>query len=214
MDIDELLTTTRSARTTLDLTARVDLAVVRECLRIALHAPNGSNNQSWRWLVVADAGRRAAVAALYREAYLSMTGGRLFGDRLRDSPTGRILSSSEWLVEHLAEVPLLVVPCYQPYTQRVEGDESFHRATVYGSIFPGVWNLQLALRSRGYGSCITTLHLLREAEVAELLGIPDGYVQGCLLPVAPLREGIVPGPAARRPVDEVVVVDHWDGPSL
>jgi nitroreductase len=214
MDIDELLTTTRSARTTLDLTARVDLAVVRECLRIALHAPNGSNNQSWRWLVVADAQRRAAVAALYREAYLSMTGGRLFGDRLPDSPTGRILSSSEWLVEHLAEVPLLVVPCYQPYTQRVEGDESFHRATVYGSIFPGVWNLQLALRSRGYGSCITTLHLLREAEVAELLGIPDGYVQGCLLPVAPLREGIVPGPAARRPVDEVVVVDHWDGPSL
>jgi nitroreductase len=215
MDIDQLLTTTRSARRTLDLTAPVDRAEVRECLRIGLQAANGSNNQSWRWVVVADPDLRAAVAARYRDAYLSMTGGRWFGERARqDSPGGRILSSSEWLVEHLAEVPLLVIPCFEPYTPRVDGDESFHLATVYGSIFPAVWNLQLALRSRGYGSCITTLHLIREAEVGELLGIPATFVQGCLLPVARLKPGIAPAPAARRPIDEVVAVDHWGGRSL
>jgi nitroreductase len=215
MDIDELLTATRSARKTLDLHAPVDPAEVRECLRIGLQAANGSNQQSWRWLVVADPELRVEVAARYRAAYLSRTGGRWFGDSARlDEPGGRILSSTEWLVEHLAEVPLLVIPCYEPYTPRVDGDESFHQATVYGSIFPAVWNLQLALRSRGYGSCITTLHLHRADEVGELLGIPSTYVQGCLLPVARLRPGVVARPAARRPVDEVVVVDHWDGSPL
>lgn len=54
MDIEYLLTATRSARKTLDLDAPVDLADIRECLRIGLQAANGSNSQAWRWLVVAD----------------------------------------------------------------------------------------------------------------------------------------------------------------
>jgi nitroreductase len=58
----------------------------------------------------------------------------------------------------LAKVPLLVIPCYQPYLPRIDGDESFHQATLYGSIFPAVWNFQLALNARGYGTCVTTLH--------------------------------------------------------
>ena len=54
MDIDQLLTTTRSARKSLDLDAPVDLDEIRECLRIGLQAANGSNQQSWRWLIVTD----------------------------------------------------------------------------------------------------------------------------------------------------------------
>ena len=109
-------------------------------------------------------------------------------------------------------VPLLVIPCYQAYLPRIEGDESFHQATLYGSIFPAVWNFQLALHTRGYGTCITTLHLHREAEVRQLLGIPETYIQGCLLPGGPAarRAHVPPGP--RRPVDEVVTRDGWDGP--
>jgi nitroreductase len=215
MEIDELLTTTRSARKTLDLDAPVDVDEVRECLGIGVQAANGSNQQPWRWVVVSDADLRVQLATLYRDAYLSATGGRLLGPTLRlDTPSGRLMSSTEWLVEHLERVPLLVIPCYEPYLRRVDGDESFLRATVYGSIFPAVWNFQLALHSRGYGTCITTLHLLREAETRALLGIPDTYVQGCLLPVARLRTGTTFRPAPRKPLDEIVVVDTWNGRAL
>ncbi len=124
------------------------------------------------------------------------------------------MSSTEWLVENMAKVPLLAIPCYQPYLPRIEGDESFHQATLYGSIFPAVWNFQLALHTRGYGTCITTLHLHREEEVRRLLGIPEPYVQGCLLPVGRLRAGHTFRPAFRRPVGEVVARDRWDGPAL
>ena len=124
------------------------------------------------------------------------------------------MSSTEWLVEHLADVPALVIPCYEPYIPSTGDDESFLQATLYGSIFPAVWNFQLALHTRGYGTCVTTLHLLREQEVRALLGIPDTYVQGCLLPVARLRAGKRFQPAPRRPIEEVLAVDGWDGPSL
>src|SRR5262249_59338427 len=106
---------------------------------------------------------------------------------------------------------IVVIPCYEPYLPRVDGDESFFLATLYGSIFPAVWNFQLALHARGYGSCVTTLHLAHEAEVRRLLGIPDSYIQGCLLPVGRLRAGKTLRPAPRRPIEEVVAVDGWDG---
>jgi len=215
MDIDDLLTTTRSVRKSLDLTAPVDRDEIRDCLRIALQAANGSNQQPWRWLVVCDPGLRVKLADLYRDAYLSRTGQRMVSDSLpSDTPLGRLMSSTEWLVEHLANVPALVIPCYEPYLPSRGDDESFLQATLYGSIFPAVWNFQLALHTRGYGTCVTTLHLLREQEVRAVLGIPDTYVQGCLLPVGRLRAGKHFQPAPRRPIEEVLAVDTWDGPSL
>jgi len=154
-----------------------------------LQAANGSNSQAWRWLVVADL----------------MPGG---------APEHRLMSSTEWLVENMAKVPLLVIPCYQPYLPHIEGDESFQQATLHGSIFPAVWNFQLASHTRGYGTCVTTLHLHREEEARRLLGIPETYVQGCMLPVGRLAPGYKFRPAVRRPVGEVVTLDSWDGPAL
>lgn len=211
MNVEYLLTATRSARKTLDLTAPVDLEVVRACLGIGLQAANGSNQQSWRWVVVTDPELRATIAAAYREVYLTKVGGApIAGFLPTGTPEARLMSSTEWLVEHLADVPVLVIPCYEPTYPRDAGDESFYLATLYGSIFPAVWNFQLALHTRGYGTCITTLHLYRERELGDLLGIPDTYVQGCLLPVARLRSGHRFSPAPRRPLDEVVTINGWE----
>jgi nitroreductase len=215
MDVDQLLTTTRSARTSLDVSAPVDLEEIRSCLRIGLHAPNGSNQQSWHWAVITDAALRGSIAELYRTAYLSKVGGQLVADFMpAGTPEARLMTSTEWLVQNLAQVPVLVIPCYESSYPRVEGDESFHQATLYGSIFPAVWNFQLALHSRGYGTCITTLHLHHEKEVAALLGMPDGLTQGCLLPVARLRAGHQFGPAPRRQTTDVIRMNSWkDGDS-
>jgi nitroreductase len=213
MDIEHLLTATRSARKSLDLDAPIDLADITECLRIGLQAANGSNQQSWRWVVVTDPALRGQIAALYRTVYLEKVGGQLIAGFLPDgTPEARLMSSTEWLVEHLADVPALVIPCYEPTYPRQEGDESFYLATLYGSIFPAVWNFQLALHTKGYGTCITTLHLHREREIGELLGVPASFVQGCLLPVGRLRTGHVFTPAPRRPIDEVVGINGWEHP--
>jgi nitroreductase len=214
MDIQRLLTTTRSARRALDLHAPVDRGDVRECLRIGLQAANGTNAQSWRWLFIVEPALRERIAGLYRDAYLLRVGGRMVADLVpAGTPERRLLSSTEWLVENMAKVPLLVIPCYEPYLPRIDGDESFYQATLYGSIFPAVWNFQLALHARGYGTCVTTLHLHHEQAIRELLGIPDTYVQGCLLPVGRLRPGHEFRPANRRPVEEVTAVDGWSGPA-
>jgi nitroreductase len=63
---DELLTTTRAVRKRLDLSRPVERSVVEECLQIALQAPNGSNRQTWNWVVVDDGETRGAMASWSR----------------------------------------------------------------------------------------------------------------------------------------------------
>ena len=77
-----------------------------------------------------------------------------------------------------------------------------------GSIFPAVWSFQLALRSRGLGTVLTTLHLAHESEAIDLLGIPDEFMQVGLLPVA-YTIGTDFKPAKRPPVSEITHWAHW-----
>jgi len=203
--VDHLLATTRSVRRRLDLGRPVPPAIVEECLRLAVQAPTGGNAQGWRWIVVTDARLRERLAELYREtadAYLADSG-PIPAD---DPQQQRVLTSARHLARHLGEVPVHVVPCIHGRGALAGGNAG--AAGLYGSILPAVWSFQLALRSRGLGSCLTTLHLPREREAAELLGIPDDVVQVGLLPVAWFT-GDDFRPAVRRPVEELTSWNGW-----
>src|SRR5829696_6834986 len=63
---DELLSTTRSVRKGFDLTRPVERHLIEECLALAVQAPNAVDQQLWRFLVVTDPTKRAALAELYR----------------------------------------------------------------------------------------------------------------------------------------------------
>jgi nitroreductase len=198
--VDRLLTTTRAVRRRLDFSKEVPLDVVKECLGLAIQAPTGSNAQFWRWIVVTDPSTRQALAELYRNPPPTAT--RTEPDLPPTPQQQRMLASAHYLMEHITEVPVFVLPC----TRDVGG-----AAAWPPSIYPAVWSFILALRSRGLGSVITTAHLYHRDEAAALLGIPDGYVQTCLLPVA-YYTGTDFKPAVRRSIDEVCFLNRWDEP--
>jgi nitroreductase len=198
---DGLLSTTRAVRKRLDLQRPVERDVVLDCLRVAIQAPTGGNMQRWRWLVVDDPDKRAGLADIYRRVATPYLAGHR--DRIGDNA---VLDSSQFLVEHLHEVPVHVVPCIlDRMSERPSVGEA---AGFYGSIIPAVWSFQLALRSRGLGSVFTTLHLEHEREAGELLGIPDTVTQVALLPVA-YTVGDDFKPANRRPVETITYVNGW-----
>lgn len=133
METQRLLTTTRSVRKSLDLDAPVDRDDIRECLRTAVQAANGTNQQTWRWLAIFDLELRQEIAALYRDAYLHRVGGQLVaGFMPAGTAEARLMSSTEWLVEHMAQVPLLVIPCYSPICRasKVTNPSSLQRHTA------------------------------------------------------------------------------------
>ena len=213
LSFDDVATTTRAVRKRLDLTRPVERSVIEECLDIALQAPNGSNRQLWRWVVVDDPELRRAVADVYRAAmddYVARPRTPAEQAVDRTTPAAQRMSSSVYhLREHFHEVPALVLPLLG---ERTDDVPLFRQASLWGSILPAVWSFMLALRSRGLGSAWTTLHLWREAEVAELLGIPMArYQQVGLFPVA-YTIGTDFGRAARRPAAEVLRWNGWGTP--
>jgi nitroreductase len=202
---DKLLSTTRAVRKRLDLGRPVEREVITECLELAMQAPTGSNRQGWRWLVLTDAEKRRALADIYRRgADPYLTDALAASEAQGPSQDGRVFDSAIYLAEHLHEVPVHVIACIEN-TGGEEGPATSFSG-LYGSIFPAVWSFQLALRARGLGSCLTTLHLRHAQEAAALLGIPDGILQVALLPVA-YTVGTEFKSASRPSVDTIV---HWD----
>jgi hypothetical protein len=58
------------------------------------------------------------------------------------------------------------------------------------------------------GTAWTTLHLVHEAEVAEVLELPDYVHTGVLIPTA-YYTGDAFKPARREPLDSVLHLDRW-----
>jgi nitroreductase len=210
VDLDHALRTTRAVRRRLDLDRRVDRVVVHECLELAFQAPNGSNQQLWQWVLVDDPAVKARMADVYRAAMDDYaTSPEVAATDYSSAEAQRISASVLHLREHLHRVPVLVVPLL---TVRVDRAGVFHQASLWGSVLPAVWSFMLALRGRGLGSAWTTIHLHREAEMADVLGIPHrSFTQTGLLPVA-YTVGTDFAPAPRRPVGEVVHWNRWTGP--
>ena len=209
---DQLLSTTRSVRKRLDLSRPVEMDIVRECLELAIQAPTGSNSQGWHFVVVTDAEKRKAIADYYRSSFSRYRSGSnsAAGAATSDTPRAqvqrRVVSSADYLAEHLHEVPVFVIPCFRG---RLDGQPSGVQAGAWGSILPAVWSFMLAARERGLGTVWTTLHLPYEREIAELLGIPyEKITQAALIPVA-YTLGTDFKPAPREPLDSVLHVNEW-----
>ncbi len=210
---DELLSTTRSVRKRLDLTRPVEPSLIRECIEVATQAPTGGNNQGWHFVVVTDADKRQKLAEWYAPAFEAMYGdpaaveARLpADDPAYRATTQKVVSSAQYLADHMAEVPVHVIPCIEGRTDDLP---VAWQAAIWGSLLPAVWSFMLAARARGLGTCWTTLHLTQEQAAAEMLGIPDHVMQGALIPVAHVLGGTDFKPGARRDLDRIIHTDGW-----
>ena len=209
MDADHVLRTTRSVRLRLDFERPIDPAVIEECLEVALQAPTASNSQQWQWVVITDPDKISAVADIYRKSFQVLTDRPpeqrpAYGpDDSRTHQSEKVTKSAMYLAAEMHRCPAMLIACING---RIDQLPATAHAGVYGSILPGAWSFMLAARERGIGMAWTTIHLRNEADVAELLGIPDDVTQTVLFPMAYFT-GEDFKPAPRLPLSEVV---HWN----
>ena len=210
---DELLSTTRAVRKRLDFERPVPRELVRECVAAALQAPSGSNNITMQFVVVTDEAKRRAVGDVYRQCYDIYKGldGIYVGSIVKpteeeNAQQKRVQTSADFLGEHMGDAPVLVLACSAG--GRVDGAPAMMSASVMGNVLPATWSFMLAARARGLGTAWTTVHLMMEQQVADILGIPfDTVQQVCLTPLA-YTKGTDFKPAMRPDPDTVI---HWDG---
>jgi nitroreductase len=201
--LDALATTRAIRRYRPDPIPDADLATI---LWAASRAPSGSNRQPFRFLVLRDSPRAREAKALLRAAGRAAWASKREHDGYTqgsgaapDSPKARMARTMDHYVEHFAEVPAVVLACLVRYRQPVPSEGA--------SIYPAVQNLLLAARDLGYGGAITLWHELCQAELRELLGVPDGVAFSATVTLG--RPAGRHGPVRRRPLGELVYEDGW-----
>ena len=213
LSIDTILTTTRAVRKRLDLTRPIEPELIRKCLELALQAPTASNSQGWHFVVVTDPEIRLALATIYRkgadrykELMVPVLQKQATSSEQVSRSLAKMLDSGQYLIDHLHEVPVHVIPCIEG---RTEHQPIIMQAARWGSIMPAAWSFMLAARSRGLGSSLTSFHLFFEQEAANLLGIPyEQVMQAGLIPVA-YTLGTDFNPAPRKLLESVLHSDRW-----
>jgi nitroreductase len=200
-----------------------DEPVAQEALTAALEnarfAPSGGNRQGWRVVVVRDPALREALAQLYLphwRAYLELTGGaRMLADPDSFDPVRvRMVRRVNEYAENLAQVPVHLVVGVRLEDLAVT-DAQLPRQSIVGgaSVYPFVQNLLLALRAQGLGAAMTTLLVPAEAQVRELLGIPEGIALAAHVGVGH-RADPWPARLARKPVEEFAFADRYGEPLI
>ena len=213
LSADEVLTTTRSVRRRLDLEKEVSPEILRECLNIALQAPTGSLRQDWHFVVSTDRDQCREVGTIYQEVWTKMvTDDYLNASASRQGEKGdqaswlNMMGSARHLAETFPEVPAIFVPCI---SGRLEGADAMTQAVKWGSVIQAAWSFMLAARNRGHRTCWTTVHLQREEDVADILGIPFASIQQVALSPVAHTVGTSFKSGRRKPSAEFVHFNGW-----
>ena len=172
--------------------------VVQRILEAATWAPSGSNRQPWNFIVIRDPEVKGKLGDLYRAGMAAARGAEPGPPAPPPEDGGPPVFSDD-----LASVPVVIMACLDRWDMR-------GRLSLRGSnIFPAVQNLMLAAAALGLGTRLTTIWQHKDAEVTELLGIPDDVEAMAMIPLGYPGGDDHLGGSKRKPVSEVTHFDRW-----
>ena len=102
-------------------------------------------------------------------------------------------------VDHFEEIPVVVLV----------GLVRYRSANPYegASVYPACQNLLLAARALGYGGALTMWHQGVEADLREILDVPEEVALSACITLG--RPQGSHGPVRRRPIRDLVFDDRW-----
>jgi|TARA_B100002003_G_scaffold190591_1_gene179573 nitroreductase len=220
MELTEAMRTTFACREFTD--EPVSDEVLHRILDVARFAPSGGNRQGGHVVVVRDPAVRRRLGELVQPTLRVYAAQAAAGETPFNSvhPTAidveaalRTPTDILPMFDHLDEVPVvLVVTVDLAKVASVDKDLDRVGLDTGASIYPLVWNILLAARAEGLGGVLTTLIGPAEADVQALLGLPDSHAIAALIPLGrPVKQLTR---LRRRPVEDFVTVDRFDGMPL
>ncbi len=205
MDFFDVIQTARAMRRYKP--APIPQEVLEQLIEAAHLGPSGSNRQSRHWIVARDPEVKQQLADLNRvgvSQYL-VHNREAANPHVDQGRRERFLAAVEHQMNHLHEVPAIVIACAD--LVRAPQGSFGEGAAAATEVWGAVQNLLLAARALEIGSVPTTLAFIGDgrAQAQEVLNLPDHILPMVLIPLGYPTGNF--GPIRRRPLDEVL---HWD----
>jgi nitroreductase len=201
VDLEEAMMTQRAIRRLKSDPVSDD--VILKCLRLAVKAPTGSNQQNWEFIVVRDPKVKAALAKQNRRVALPyLTAGRIA--MRRNEKQLKLIDAVRWQADHFAEIPVIIVPCLRGISWPLPW---IYKSSRYGSIYPAIQNLLLAARAEGLGAALTTFPLWNRFAARRILKLPLNVEPIACIPMGWPKGRY--GPTTRTPVEDLTHLDRY-----
>jgi nitroreductase len=206
--------------------------LLEQLVQAATWAPTASNTQAYTFLIVTDRERMRALADPWMACWRFYEHTGVPPESMSRAAFEREMAASRFQAAHFAEIPALIVPCYDmgPWQRQVTfnvrgvarglSELGWRRSaglirnsgrsvsiTEAGSVFPGAQNMLLCARTLGLGAVMTTWHLCLEQEFKQILGIPRRVKTFALIPVGWPRGRF--GSVSRGSAAEVIRYNGW-----
>ncbi len=222
MELRDVMRTTPATREFTD--EPVPDSVVHGLLDAARFAPSGGNRQSWHVIVLRDPAVRQRIRDLYvlgwreymahvREGLVPFAPGEdgRWSAPAVDLDEARATPTPTPFADHLDEVPVLLL-VVADLTALAVIDNGLDRQSIIGggSVYPFCHNVLLAARDAGLGGVMATVLCRQEAEVKDVLAIPDGHAVAATIGLGHPVKQITR--LRRQPVEGFTHVDRFDGP--
>jgi nitroreductase len=216
MDLYDVMRTTHAVREFTDEPLHDD--TLYRILDNARFAPSGGNRQGAHIIVVRDAQTRQ------RLAQLGVPGARRYIAQLMagENPWNPVHPSSvaPEIIDNTDPPDSFVAPFIQAPVVLVVSvdlevvaalDQNLDRIGLVSgaSVYPLVWNILLAARNEGYGGNLTSMAIPQEAQVRQLLGLPDTHALAALVPLGKPARQLTK--LRRQTVEEFVTHGQFDG---
>ena len=187
----------------------VPLELIYKVIEAGTQGPSGGGVQAWRFVVVTEAQQKGQIAELYQRGWRAAEA--TYAKAGLTPENSKNVRAAAYLAEHLAEAPVLLIPCLRSrksHQERLEGpDRDTFLRILGGSIYPAVQNILLACRALGLGASLTTITTLAEAKMRKILDLPDFITTQALIPIGYPKGKF--GPVTRRPVEEVTWLNRY-----
>ena len=219
MDLYDVMRTTFAAREfTEDPVSDEMLARILDNARFA---PSGGNRQGWKVLVIREQATRDALVPLIRPTLQRYMAQVMNGESPWNTINPTSLSDAEIAaievpeqrIRALTDAPVLLM-VFVDLADVASFDATLDRVGVISgaSIYPFVWNILLAARNEGLGGTPTTFVGAAEADLQALLGVPEQMAFAAMIPLGrPVKQLTR---LTRKPVEEFVMKERWQGPAL
>jgi 5,6-dimethylbenzimidazole synthase len=143
----------------------VDPAALAACLELAVAGPSVGNSQPWRFVTVADPGRRRAVADEFA---------RCNAEAAAAYPDERASGYRRLKLAGLAEAPVHLAVLYDPATAAGHGlGRATQPETLRDSVVAAVQTFWLAARAHGLG--VGWVSILCPGRVRAILDVPAAW---------------------------------------
>jgi nitroreductase len=215
MDLDKAIRERRSVRHF--LAQPVPRPDIEAMLEAACWAPNSTNRQPWRFLVVL---RSDLIQRMARLVYDRLNEAMQEARRRQERRAAALFRFLRGYGSFFGDAPAIIVACGVPYSVPqfgLSGDEALAKiaqaggeqvvqilsSTIDKSVAMATQNLLLKAHEMGYGTVAIDTPLAVGDQIKALLGIPADDPLRVIMVVALGRPAETPEPPPRHPVAEV-----------